>query len=232
MNIKTAEKTNIKLRIGISGASGYGKTLSSLLLANGLTKDWSKIVIIDTENGSSNLYAHLGSYRVLSITAPYTPEKYIRAIKTCENEDVHVIIIDSISHEWKGLGGCLDIHSKIGGRFQDWGKVTPRHQAFINSIIESRCHVISTIRRKIEYVLENDDKGKLKVVKHGTKEETRNGFEYEMTLNFELMDENHFARVTKDRTGIFNQNFKFIINTKTGEKLANWCMPNKADTNQ
>ena len=223
MELKKAERQQIKLRIGISGASGFGKTYSALKMAHGMTNDYSKIGIIDTENGSANLYSHLGPYSVLNLTEPYTPERYIEAIRTSENASVEVIIIDSISHEWNGAGGCLEIHNQLGGRFQDWAKLTHRHQAFIDTILKSKCHVITTTRRKVDYSLDMGSNGKTKVVKHGTKEIQREGFEFERTVNFELVNENHLAKASKDRTSLFMDRPEFVINAATGKKLISWC---------
>ncbi len=223
MILKKSEKKDFKLKIGLSGASGFGKTYSSLLLAYGITDDWSKIAVIDSENGSSNLYAHLGDFSVLKLLPPYSPENYIKAIRMCENALKEVIIIDSITHEWKGIGGCLEMHSKLGGRFQDWSKITPRHQAFVDAILMSDSHIITTARRRIEYVMDRDEKGKLLVTKVGTKEETRNGFEYELTVNFELLGHGFLAKTTKDRTGIFVNDRNFMIDDSIGKRLVKWC---------
>jgi hypothetical protein len=222
MELKKATFNDLKLRIGLSGASGFGKTYSSLLLAYGITNDWSKIAVIDSENGSSNLYSKLGDFRVLQLNPPYSPENYIKAVRTCENASIEVIIIDSITHEWKGFGGCLDMHRKLGGRFQDWNKVTPEHFKFIEAIQKSTCHIITTVRRKIEYALDTNSNGRLIVKKLGTKEETRNGFEYELTLNFEFLNENHLVKATKDRTSLFTGKPEFVINKATGKKLRQW----------
>jgi len=149
MQLQKAEKQQVKLRVGISSPSGFGKTYSALLMAKGITNDYTKIAVIDTESNSANLYAGLGNFNTLNLEAPYAPERYIEAIKTCERASVEVIIIDSITHEWSGKGGCLQIHEQLGGRFQDWAKVTPRHQAFIDAILQSKCHIITTVRKKI-----------------------------------------------------------------------------------
>lgn len=223
MKLDTAERQNIKLRIGISGASGFGKTYSALKMASGMVDHYSKIALIDTENGSSNLYAALGPFNILSLDAPFSPERYIKAIETCENEGMEVIIIDSISHEWKGSGGCLQIHQDLGGKFQDWGKLNPRHQAFIDKILNSASHVITTTRRKTDYTMSMDVNGRAKVIKHGTKEITREGFEYELTVNFELMNEEHLAKASKDRTGLFMNKPEFVINAATGRKLRDFA---------
>ncbi len=223
MQLKQSKKQNIKLRIGISGASGFGKTYSSLLLAFGITQDWSKIAVIDTENSSASLYSDLGNFNVVDLQAPYSPERYREAIELCEKANMEVIIVDSISHEWNGVGGCLQIHELLGGRWQDWKDVTPRHQAFIDEILQSTSHIITTTRRKTDYSLDTGSNGKTKVVKHGTKEVTREGFEYELTLNFEIVNDKHLAKASKDRTGLFMNKPEFIISSDTGEKLLKWC---------
>jgi hypothetical protein len=223
MKLQQARRNQVKLRLGLSGASGFGKTYSALLLAYGITNDWSKIAIIDTENNSANLYAHLGNFNVLPLNEPYTPEQYINALKTCEKASMEVIIIDSITHEWQGKGGCLQIHEQLGGRFQDWAKVSPRHQAFIDSILQCTCHVVTTVRSKIDYSMDSSSNGKTRVVKHGLKAITREGFEYELTVNFELINENHLAKASKDRTELFSGKPEFVINASTGRKLFQWC---------
>jgi len=125
MELKRAQKKLVKLKIGVSGASGFGKTYSALLMAYGIVGDWSKIAVIDTENDSASLYSDIGEYNTISLTAPYSPERYCEAIDTCVNAGIECIIIDSISHEWEGKGGCLEILETLGGQFRDWAKVTP-----------------------------------------------------------------------------------------------------------
>ncbi|RKS01452.1 AAA family ATPase [Flavobacterium sp. 102] len=223
MKLQIAQRHQVKLRLGLSGASGFGKTYSALLLAYGITNDWTKIAIIDTENGSASLYSHLGDYNALTLEEPYNPERYIQAIETCEKSGMEVIIIDSITHEWNGKGGCLELHEQLGGKFQDWSKISPRHQAFIDKILHSSAHIITTVRRKVDYSMDADMNGKSKVVKHGTKEITREGFEYELTSNFELINENHLVKASKDRTGLFMNKPEFVINSATGKKLMEWC---------
>jgi hypothetical protein len=178
--------------------------------------------VIDTENDSASLYSHLGEFNTLSLTAPYAPERYIEAINTCVSAKMEVIIIDSITHEWDGKGGCLEIVESLGGKYQDWAKVTPRHQAFIDAIIQSSCHIITTVRRKQDYEMTKDSSGKVKVEKGGLREITREGFEYELTINLE-MDLKHNATASKDRTGLFMGKPAFVPTEKTGELIREWC---------
>jgi len=223
-NLRTATRHKAKIRLGLSAVAGGGKTYSAILIAKGLAKgDLSKVAIIDTENGSADLYANLGGYNVLTLEAPFSPERYINAIKECESAGMEVIIIDSITHEWDGSGGILEIsNSMAGNSYTNWAKLTPRHNAFINSILQSKCHIITTVRRKQDYEMTTNSQGKLVPQKIGLKEVTREGFEYELTVNLEL-DTKHIATTSKDRTGLFMDKPEFVPNEATGKLLLDWC---------
>ncbi|RYY40371.1 MAG: AAA family ATPase [Chitinophagaceae bacterium] len=222
MQLRKATRKQAKIRLGLSAVSGGGKTYSAILVAKGLVDDLSKVAIIDTEHGSADLYAHMGDFNVLPLSAPFSPERYIEAIRTCEKAGMEVIIIDSISQEWEGKGGCLEIVESLGGKYQDWARVTPRHQAFLEAILHSPCHVITTVRRKQDYEMIKDNNGKVKVEKAGLREVTREGFEYELTINLEL-DVRHMATASKDRTGLFMGKPAFQPDEKTGQLIAQWC---------
>jgi hypothetical protein len=223
MQLRPAERKQAKIRLGLSGASGFGKTYSGLLIASGLASAWDKIAVIDTENQSADLYSDLGAYNVLTLEPDFTPERYIAAIDACEKAGMEVIIIDSISHEWEGKGGCLELQERLGGRYQDWAKITPRHRTFLDKILHSPCHVITTVRRKQDYAMTTDERGRAKVEKQGTKEVTRDGFEYELTLSFELVNDRHMAKASKDRTGIFMGQPESVLSAETGRKIKEWC---------
>jgi hypothetical protein len=224
MQLQKATRKKVKLRLGLSAVSGGGKTYSAILLAKGIVDgDLSKVAVIDTENNSASLYSHLGEYNTIELTAPYTPERYVQAIKVCEDAGMEVIIIDSITHEWDGKGGILEIHSQMtGNSFTNWSSLTPRHQKFIDAILQSKCHVITTVRRKTEYDMQKDSSGRTKVEKAGLKEVTREGFEYELTINFNL-DEKHNCTASKDRTGLFMDKPFFTITEETGAMIKQWC---------
>ena len=144
MQLRQSERRKAKIKMALQGSAGSGKTYSSLLLAQGLTNgDFSKVAIIDTENGSADLYAHLGSYNVLTLTPPFTPDNYIKAIDVCEKAGIEVIIIDSISHCWDYL---LDYHSSLAGNsFTNWAKIKPLEKAFMDKILQCDAHVIATM---------------------------------------------------------------------------------------
>lgn len=223
MQLRKSNRSQAKIRIALQGASGAGKTYSSLLLAYGLCQDWSKIAVIDTENQSADLYSHLGQYNVLTLLPPYSPERYMEAIATCEASGmVEVIIIDSLSHEWEGEGGILDIHGNMAGNsFTNWAKITPRHNALVQKILHSGAHIIATVRSKQDYVI-TEKNGKQVPEKVGLKGIQKDNLEYEFTIVFEL-DINHQATCSKDRTQLFAQKIPFRIEFQTGQKIREWC---------
>lgn len=220
MQLRQSERKKAKIKMALQGPSGAGKTMSALLLANGLTNgNYSKVAVIDSENGSADLYAHLGQYNVLTLKLPFTPENYIKAIEVCEKAGMEVIIIDSISQSWEEL---LDYHSSLAGNsFTNWAKVTPRQNAFIDKILQADAHIIATMRTKQDYVLNQKD-GKFIPEKVGLKAIQRNDLDYEFTLVFDI-DIKHFSVSSKDRTGLFMSKPEFIINSHTGKKILEWC---------
>ncbi|OBX21548.1 MULTISPECIES: AAA family ATPase [Bizionia] len=220
MQLRQSERKQAKIKMALQGSSGCGKSLSSLLLAKGLSNgNLAKVAVIDTENGSADLYAHLGDYNVLQLQPPFTPEKYIEAIEVCEKAGMEVIILDSISQVWDEL---LDFHSKLpGNSFANWSKVTPRQKAFINKILQADVHVIATMRTKQDYVLQLKD-GKYVPEKVGLKAVQRDDVSYEFTIVFDI-DIKHFAVASKDRTNLFSGKPEFMINTSTGKRILDWC---------
>ena len=219
MILQKAQRQKAKIKMALQSPSGGGKTYSALLVAYGLCNDWSKIAVIDTENHSADLYSHLGNYNCLSLTSPYSPDEYIKAITLCENAGMEVIIIDSISHCWNYL---LEYHASLqGNSFANWAKVNPRQKVFIDKILSSNCHIISTLRVKQDYVI-NEKNGKYIPEKIGLKAIQREGLDYEFTIVFDL-NANHYTLASKDRTELFIDKPEFKITVDTGRLILDWC---------
>jgi hypothetical protein len=108
-----------------------------------------------------------------------------------------------------------------GNSFTNWNVITPRHNAFVQKILQSSCHVLSTIRCKQDYVL-SERNGKYVPEKVGLKGVTRDGMDYEMTIVLDL-DIKHYAKVSKDRTGLFSDQPQFVITEETGRLISDWC---------
>lgn len=220
MELKKSERNKAKIKMALQGPSGSGKTMSAILLAQGLTNgDLSKVAIIDSEAGSSNLYSHLGSYNVLNLDNPHSPDRYVEAIDVCIKAGMEVIILDSISHCWDYL---LDYHSNLqGNSFVNWAKIKPLEKKFIDKILQSDIHFIATMRVKQDYVI-NEKNGKMVPEKVGLKAIQRDELSYEFTIVFDI-DSKHYASASKDRTLLFEGKTQFLINTSTGKKILEWC---------
>lgn len=220
MELRQSQRRKAKIKMALQAPSGAGKTMSAILLAKGLCNgDLSRVVVIDTENGSADLYSHLGNYNVISLKPPFTPQQYVEAINVCEKAGMEVIIIDSISHCWDYL---LDYHSSLAGNsFTNWAKIKPLEKSFIDKILQCDAHVIATMRTKQDYVLNQKD-GKFTPEKVGLKAVQRDGVDFEFTLVLDI-DIKHYATASKDRTGLFMDKPEFKITPETGSKILEWC---------
>ena len=205
MKFHKASRQKAKLRLALTGPSGSGKTYGALQVAKGIG---GRIAVIDTERGSASLYSHLVEFDALELDAPYKPERFIEAIQAAEAEGYEVLIIDSITHEWSGVGGCLEMVDEIarskykGNSWSAWNEVTPRHRAFIDAILQSKMHIIATTRSKTE-TAQTEENGRKRVVKLGMKSEQRDGIEYEFTTVLDIVHDGNYATASKDRTGLF-----------------------------
>jgi hypothetical protein len=227
MQFTKATRKKARLRLALTGPSGSGKTYSALLLAKGLG---GRIAVIDTEHDSASLYAgraEMPEYEALNLAPPFTPERFIEAVQAAEAGGFDVLILDSITHEWNGAGGCLELVDEIararfkGNSWSAWNEVTPRHRDFLDALLRSPLHIIATMRSKTE-TAQTEENGRKKVVKLGMKSEQRDGFEYEMTVVLDLVHDGHFATATKDRTGLFTHTDPKPITEETGAALLRW----------
>lgn len=226
MALQRATRKQVKMRLNLSAPSGAGKTMSALLMAYGLIGDWSKIAVIDTENGSASLYSDLGEFNTIDLQAPYTPERYISALDECIKGGMECVIIDSSSHEWSGKGGCIELNETLasakyrGNTWSAWNETTPRHDAFVQKVLQAPVHIITCTRSKTETVMDEATK---KVKKVGMKDIQREGWEYELTVSLNLDRDTHMATASKDRTGLFDKADPFVITPETGKKIKAWC---------
>lgn len=221
MEMTKATRKKVKMKLSLSSPTGFGKTYSALLLAYGLVADWKKICVIDTENGSASLYEHLGEYNVIELGKEPTSDDLIQAVAICKKNGIQVVIIDSLYHFWQGVLQYVD---SIGGGFQNWKKGSPLWKKIVeDTILGTDMHFICTIRKKQAYEMSKDDKGKTTVEKKGMEDQVREGFDYEMTVAFEIINDKHLVKASKDRTGLFTGKQEFIIGENTGLAIKKWC---------
>ena len=224
MKFEKAMRKKARLRLALTGPSGSGKTYSALLVAKGIG---GRIAVIDTEKGSASLYSDVAEFDVLELDPPFTPERFIEAINAAEQAGYDSLIIDSITHEWGGVGGCLELVDTIaktkyrGNSWSAWSEINPRHRAFLDAILRSSMHIIATMRSKTE-TAQVEENGRKKVAKLGMKSEQRDGVEYEFTTVLDIGHETHHAIASKDRTKLFSNSDPVVLSEQTGKQLLNW----------
>jgi hypothetical protein len=236
-----AERKMAKLRLALAGPAGSGKTMSALRVAKGMAQELGlRIGVIDTEKRSSELYAGKNvkgtllpdgwalDFDVLPFNPPYLPKKYIQGINVAEQEGIGILIIDSISHEWFGEGGVLEMvdsfmaADKNKNSFAAWKKVTPEHTRFVEAILQSSCHIIATMRSKVAYEVVKDERsGRNRPEKVGMAPIQREGIDFEFTTVLDLSIEGHVAIASKDRTGLFDGTPR-VLTEETGVEIIRW----------
>ena len=223
MGFKKATKAAAKLRLGLIGPAGSGKTMTALRVAHGLG---GRVAVIDTERGSASLYSGergLG-FDVLELET-YEAEKFIQAIAQAEAEGYDVLIIDSLSHAWAGKGGILEFVDKAakrsgGGSFSGWRDATPLHNQLVDAILGAKLHVICTLRSKVEHVIEQVN-GRTQVRKVGLQPVQRDGLEYEFTVVGDVTQD-HELIITKTRAAWLKDQIIREAGEDLGRQLAAW----------
>lgn len=225
-----AKREKVYAKVLLTGASGSGKSQSSLELATGLVKKCggTGIAYIGTEGDRDKLYAEQKSkhggytfeYDLLQLTEPYSTESYIAAINEAIDAGYKVIIIDGLSGEWKYIN---DLHDKMpGNSFTNWSRLKPKHRMLTDKILQAPAHIISCARGKDEWVLEEKN-GKQVPKKVGLGSQTDKDISYEMMLSLQLDQDTHIAHADKDNTGLWNEDRYSVITAKDGETLYDWC---------
>lgn len=201
---KQATKLQSKLRMTIDGPAGSGKTFTALRFAHALQEKFGgKIAFIDTERGSASKYVGESpdgipwEFDVLELTT-FSPEKYTEAINLAGRMGYSVLVVDSLSHAWEGAGGALEIKQKYGESWSSWRHVTPIHNKMVDAILQCPCHVITSMRSRMEYVQENDSNGKTVIRRVGMAPVQRPGMEFEFDILCD-MDWAHIMTVAKSR---------------------------------
>lgn len=194
-----------KLNVAIWGPSNSGKTYLGLALARRLGN--GRAAGVDTEHGAMRLYENRHPVASAIFDPPYNPERFVQAIRSAEAQGFDAILLDSLSPEWDGPGGCLELHDQAvkaqrkHNSYTAWKTVTPRHEDLLGEINRTRLCVVSTLREKVKREIVDDpdsdgEKSKVKVV--GFEAVTRENFEYEYDLVLQL-DLKHQARIIKSR---------------------------------
>lgn len=220
MSFKKATKSQSKLRAAIFGASGSGKTYTSLKIAKGFQNViQSPIALIDTERGSASKYADKFDFDVLELEKKNITN-YIDAIKEAQKAQYKILVIDSLSHAWQELLEEIDHIAQTkfkGNTWSAWSQGTPKQRSLIDAILNFDGHIIASMRAKTEWET-NENK---KLIRVGTSPEQGKGIEYEFDFLIEITTD-HIATIIKDRSGKFQDKIIKNPDESFGSELIEW----------
>lgn len=220
---KKASKSQSRLRLALIGIAGSGKTVTALRIAKGLG---DRIAVIDTERGSASKYAGEHCDFDVAQLESFAPQKFIEALRAADEQGYDVVIIDSLSHAWMGKGGALEMvdaaakRSQSRNSFAAWRDVTPQHNALVDAILQSRCHVIVTMRAKTAYDVE-DVGGKKVPKKIGTSPQQKEGLEFEFDVVADL-DADHNMLIGKTRCSALDGKVYHCAGEDVAIELKRW----------
>lgn len=210
-----ATRESILLRMSLTGPTGSGKTKTAMIVASRMVERMGTgpLFVIDSENRSALRYAwsprSQSGHRFKHCPMPeddYSPQAYMAALDYCEAQGAGVILMDSISHAWSGINGVLELvdqaadNSRSKNKFSEgWKTMTPIQNRFIQRIIGSSAHVLFTMRAKVEWIIQENDRGKKEPVKVGLAPVQREGVDYEPDIGVDLTAPDNVLVVNKSR---------------------------------
>lgn len=215
-----ATRTASKARIALAGPSGSGKTYTALTFADTLG---ASVAVIDTERGSASKYAGLNGWQFDTVTPDsFSPDSLVTLLGEAAGYDV--VVVDSLSHYWMGVGGMLEQADKLKrgpNSFSGWKEARPAERRMIDALVSHPGHVIVTMRTKTEYVIEENERGKKEPRKVGMKPEQREGIEYEFDLVGEL-DFDNTLTVSKSRIHTLAKAVVPMPGAEFAQKIGDW----------
>jgi AAA domain len=232
--IEPAKRRRVPMLISMAGVSGAGKTYSALLLAAGLAGKGGTVGFLDTENGRGSMYADSAGimaalpngYEIAEMREPFSPSRYIEAVEAMEAHGCKVLVIDSMTHEWEGWGGCADIaeNNKLRG-MPNWAKAKMEHKRMMNYLLASSMHIIFCLRAREKTAIVKGANGKEEFVQKGLQPVQEKNFAFEMTLSLLLDETTHHPVVTKCPEPLMHlfRGDQPLVTRAMGEKLLAWA---------
>jgi len=236
IQIRRAQRANARLVIGLASVSGDGKTYTALQLGYGLANyDASKLGMLDTENRRGSLYDDCleqstrptkERFWIGDLQPPFTPQRYIDAIKEFEAAGVEVLIIDSVTHEWEGIGGCVEIAEAGNPKVPNWNRAKNEHKRFVNTMLQCDMHIIVCVRAREKVKLEKNtgNNNKLEFVDLGLQPVQEKNFMFEMTSSLMLYEQGKRQSILKVPANLINilGRREGYLTSDDGKALRDW----------
>ena len=215
MAFKKATAQQAKFKAGIYGGQGSGKTLTALLIAEGLAKlEGKRVAFIDTELGTDfyvqdipERKVHPEAFdidRIVTRSIMETVEE-IAAIDT----NVHgVLVVDSMTHLWEATTNAYNGKRMSNGQIpiQAWGPIKKPYKQLMTLFLDGNFHAILCGREGIK--MEANESGEMEFSGSKMKAEGETGYEPHVLIRMkaEWQKDGSFTNTAffeKDRSGIF-----------------------------
>jgi hypothetical protein len=238
IEFKQAVREHVGLLIGLIGPSGSGKTYSAMRMASGIVGPGNRFAVIDTESRRSLHYADQFSFDMAELHEPFTPDAYREAIMAADKAGYKAIVVDSMSHEWSGPGGVLEmadaeLNRMAGDNYQkreackmaSWIKPKTAHKGMVQRLLQVKNTLILCFRAEEKVKMEKDEKGKTVIVPIGFQPICDKNLPYELTVSFLMtpdapgmpkplkLQEQHRSIFPLDKP----------INEESGKRVAEWA---------
>lgn len=177
------------LFVAVSGGTNSGKTFSALRLARGIAGPSGKVAVVDTEGGRTLHLKDRFDFDVMLFDPPHRPGRYAEAAKAAEEAGFDVVVFDSFSMEWVGLGGVLDWqaeeYERMGSReaikLASWIKPKMAHKAMVYSLLQRRIPIVFSLRAEEKAKKDGSQ------IKSSWEPICNKAFPFEITVSFMLM---------------------------------------------
>lgn len=233
-----AVRDEVGLLIGLIGPSGSGKTYSAMRLASGMVEPGKRFAVIDTENGRAKHYADLFDFDHAEMHDPFRPDAYADAIKAAADAGYKVIVVDSMSHEWAGVGGILEWQEEeltrmAGDNWQkreackmaSWIKPKMSHKAMIQRLLQVNAHLILCFRAEEKVKMEKDKDNKMQIIPVGWQPICSKELPYELTVSMLLTPESpgvpQFLKLQEQHKALFPVGK--LIDESAGKAVSAWA---------
>jgi hypothetical protein len=214
---RKAKPEQAALKIGLYGPPGSGKTMTALLVAEGLAKIKQKrFAFVDTEHGTDFYAQHVAARHIhpepFDFDALYTRSlaDTISAIRGLKEDQYCAVVVDSITHMWEAALQCYTGKlTKVGTiPMHAWGKIKKPYKDMMSYLLSSPLHVIICGRQKVVYE-ENEETEELQAIGVTMRAEGETPYEPHILIRMEAQKPKKtneigvvVAYAEKDRTGV------------------------------
>lgn len=223
MPFQKAIKETFSLKLAIAGISGVGKSFTSFQVARELA-DGERFAVIDSENRKARKYADEFHFDVSDLTDNFSLAAYTKEIRLAESLGYKVLVIDGLSQMWEGKGGIKEQVEMIAKRdristFTAWQAGNGLLADFMKLILDSKMHIICTLRSKTDYSSGQSADGKTQYKRIGLAPVQKDNLEFEFDI-FTEMDTDHHMIFQKSLCRPLSGKVLAMANEGEARKLA------------